>query len=102
MKKLKIGDIVEAVFLGSSYECQVIEIIEKHKYKLRKRDGTILPNVTWKKLLTKPSVKDSPWHLVKYIGHKELKVQEKVSIQTTDLDKAIAKQKRFLRGDIKE
>ena len=50
---MMLGDIVEAVFLGSSYECQVIEIIEKHKYKLRKRDGTILPNVTWKKLLTK-------------------------------------------------
>ena len=98
MKKLKIGDIVEAVFLGSSYECQVIEIVDKHKYKLRTKTGTILPGVTWKKLL----VKDSPWHLVKYIGHKELKVQEKVSIQTTDLDKAIAKQKKFLRGDIKD
>ena len=29
MKKLKLGDMVVAVFLGTSYECKVIEIIDK-------------------------------------------------------------------------
>lgn len=98
MKKLKLGDIVEAVFLGSSYECQVIEIIEKHKYKLRKRDGTILPNVTWKKLLAKPS----PWHLVKFIKHEKVKVKQENNIKRSDLDQAIDQQRKFIRGEIKD
>ena len=29
MKKLKLGDIVEAVFLGTPEECEVIEITDK-------------------------------------------------------------------------
>ena len=46
--------------------------------------------------------KNSPWYLVKKTGHKEPKVIEKDNIQKTDLDKAIAKQKKFLRGEIND
>jgi len=70
MKKLKLGDIVEAVFIGERSECEVIEIIDKHTYKLRMNSGTILPGVTWEKLL----VKDKPWHIVKYLRHIKPKV----------------------------
>ena len=102
MKKLKIGDIVIAVFLGTSSECEVIEILDKHLYKLRMKCGTILPGVTWLKNLDAKQRKNKPWHLVKYVGHTKSKVIEKDNIQKADLDKAIAKQKKFLRGDIKE
>ena len=53
MKHLKVGDMVGAVFLGSSCECEVIEIVDKKKksYKLRMKSGTILPGVTWLKNL---------------------------------------------------
>jgi len=100
MKHLKVGDIVIAVFLGSPSECEVIEITDKKKklYKLQMKSGTILPSVTWLKLLDKPK----PWHIVKYVGHTKLKVIKKDTIQKTDLDKAIAKQKKFLRGEINE
>ena len=104
MKHLKVGDIVKAVFLGSSCECEVIEIVDKKKksYKLRMKSGTILPGVTWLKNLDDKQKKKAPWHILKYIGHKEPKVIEKDNIQKADLDKAIAQQKKFLRGDIKE
>ena len=104
MKHLKVGDIVKAVFLGSSCECEVIEIVDKKKksYKLRMKSGTILPSVTWLKNLDAKQKKNKPWHIVKYIGHKEPKVIEKDNIQKAGLDKAIAQQKKFLRGDIKE
>ena len=104
MKHLKIGDIVGAVFLGSACECEVIEIVDKKKksYKLRMKSGTILPGVTWLKNLDDKQKKKTPWHIVKYIGHKEPKVIEKDNIQKADLDKAINKQRKFLRGDIKD
>ena len=104
MKHLKVGDVVGAVFLGSSCECEVIEITDKKAklYKLRMKSGTILPGVTWFKNLDAKEKKKKPWHIVKYLGHKELKVIEKDNIQNSDLDKAIAKQKKFLRGDIKD
>jgi len=98
MKKLKIGDIVEAVFLGESSECEVIEITDKHLYKLQMRSGTILPTVTWKKLL----VKDKPWHIVKYLRHIKPKVQKDNKIQRSDLDQAIEQQRKFIRGEIKK
>ena len=98
MKKLKLGDIVEAVFLGEVSECEVIEITDKQLYKLRMKSGTILPSVTWKKLL----IKDKPWHIVKYLKHNKSKVIEKEKVQKVDLDKAIQKQKHFIRGNIKE
>ena len=97
-KRLKVGDLVTAVFLGTAYDCEVIEITDKHLYKLQTNDGTILPSVTWPDLMKK----NSPWYLVKKTGHKEPKVIEKDNIQKTDLDKAIAKQKKFLRGEIND
>ena len=104
MKHLKVGDIVIAVFLGTEDRCEVIEIVDKKKksYKLKMQSGTILPGVTWLKNLDDKQKKKTPWYIVKYIGHTECKVIEKDSIQKSDLDKAIAKQKKFLRGDIKE
>ncbi len=52
-KRLKVGDLVTAVFLGTAYDCEVIEIIDRKKksYKLRMKSGTILPGVTWLKNL---------------------------------------------------
>ena len=97
-KRFKVGDLVTAVFLGTAYDCEVIEITDKHLYKLRTSDGTILPSVTWPDLMKK----NSPWYLVKKTGHKESKVIKKDNIQKTDLDKAIAKQKKFLRGEIND
>jgi len=104
MKHLKLGNIVSAVFLGTPEECEVIEVTDKKNklYKLRMKSGTILPGVTWFKLLDIKQKQNKPWYIVKYLGHKELKVIEKDSIQKTDLDKAIAQQKKFLRGDIKD
>jgi len=100
MKHLKLGDIVEAVFLGSPSECEVIEITDRKNklYKLRMKSGTILPSVTWEKLLTKPK----PWHIVKYLKHEKSKVQKDNKIQRSDLDQAIDKQTKFIRGEIKE
>ncbi len=104
MKHLKIGDIVSAVFLGTADRCEVIEITDKKNklYKLKMTSGTILPGVTWLKNLDAKQKKNKPWYITKYLGHTERKVIEKDSIQKSDLDKAIAKQKKFLRGDIKE
>ena len=104
MKHLKIGDIVGAVFLGSACECEVIEIVDKKKksYKLRMKSGTILPGVTWYKLLDAKQKKNKPWHIVKYIGHTKSKVSEKDNIQKADLEKAMRKQKDFLGGNIKK
>jgi hypothetical protein len=102
MKKLKLGDIVEAVFLGTPEECEVIEITDKQLYKLRMKSGTILPGVTWLKLLDAKQKKNKPWHILKYIGHKEPKVIEKDNIQKSDLDKHFQKQKNFIRGEIKK
>jgi len=104
MKKLKLGDIVGAVFLGTPEECEVIEITDNKKklYKLRMKSGTILPNATWFKLLDAKQKKNKPWYIVKYIGHIEIKVIQKDSIQKADLDKEIQKQKNFIRGEIKE
>jgi hypothetical protein len=100
MKKLKVGDIVIAVFLGSPDKCEVVEITDKQKklYKLRMSSGTILPNSTWEKLLDKPK----PWHIVSYVGVKEPKVIDEDNIPKADLDKAITKQIKFLRGEIDE
>ena len=67
MKHLKVGDIVIAVFLGTSSECKVIEVTDKKSklYKLRMKCGTILPGVTWLKLLDAKQKKNKPWHILK-------------------------------------
>ena len=104
MKHLKVGNIVGAVFLGSACECEVIEITDKKKklYKLRMKSGTILPGVTWLKNLDAKERKKKPWHIVKYLGHKEPKVTVKENIPKSDLDKAINQQRKFIRGEIKD
>ena len=73
MKKLKIGDQVDAIFLGSTEKCNVIEITDKQLYKLQMTSGTILPGVTWYKLLDEKQKKTKPWYIVKYTGHTKLK-----------------------------
>ena len=104
MKHLKLGDIVEAVFLGTAEECEVIEIIDKKKklYKLRMKSGTILPGVTWYKNLDTKQKKNKPWHILKYLRHEKPKVQKDNKIQHSDLDQAINKQRKFIRGEIKK
>jgi len=104
MKHLKLGDIVEAVFLGEVSECEVIEITDKKKklYKLRMNSGTILPSVTWYKNLDAKQKKNKPWHIVKYLRHTKIKVQKDASINRSDLDQAIDKQRKFIRGEIKK
>lgn len=104
MKHLKLGDVVSAVFLGTPGKCEVIEVTDKKNklYKLRMKCGTILPGVTWFKNLDTKQKKTKPWHILKYVGYKEPKVIEKDSIQKSDLDKQIQKQKNFIRGEIKK
>jgi len=104
MKHLKVGDIVIAVFLGTPSECEVIEITDKKKklYKLRMKSGTILPSVTWYKLLDAKQKKNKPWHILKYVKHEKSKVQEDGKITRSDLDSIIDKQTKFIRGEIKK
>ena len=100
MKKLKIGDLVIAVFLGTPSECEVIELIGNQLYKLKMKSGTILPGVTWLSLLDVKQKKTKPWHILKYIRHTEHKVIEDNTNIRADLDQAIIKQKKFIRGEI--
>ena len=103
-KKLKVGDIVRAFFLGSPYECEVIKIVEKNSYKLRQIDGTILPGVKWKKDMDKKS----PWYIDDLVGHKALPKStedqntSKNTTEKTELDIAIKKQKKFIDGKHKK
>tara|TARA_R110001592_G_scaffold219428_2_gene473572 strand:- start:1351 stop:1674 length:324 start_codon:yes stop_codon:yes gene_type:complete len=101
-KKLKIGDIVKAYFLGSSCRCEVIQVIDKNSYKLKQVDGTILPGVKWKKDMDKKS----PWYIDAYLGHNDVAKSTEdqyTSKNTTDkveLEKAIKKQRKFVKGNI--
>ena len=104
MKHLKIGDQVIATFLGSPESCEVIAITDKKNklYKLRMKSGTILPNVTWFKLLDVKEKKNKPWYIVKYVEHIKPKVIEDDKVKRTDLDQAIDQQRKFIRGEIKD
>jgi hypothetical protein len=103
-KKLKVGDLVLAYFLGTSDRCEVIEITEKNSYKLRMPTGTILPGVKWKK----DYEKKTPWYIDAYLGHSDVtksKEDQNTSQNTTDkleLKTAIKKQKDFISGKIKK
>ena len=71
MKKLKVGDKVIAIFLGSERKCEVVEVHKSSNttYKLKTRDGTFLPNANWAKKCPKDKkgkIK-SPWYIAKYI-----------------------------------
>jgi len=102
-KKLKVGNIVSAVFLGEVHKCEVTEVTEKDMYKLRTESGTILPSVQWRKHMKK----DSPWYIEALIDStinvKSDKTKD-TSQNTTDkveLEKAIKNQKDFIRGAVK-
>ena len=101
-KKLKIGDIVQAYFLGGAERCTVIEVIDRYSYKLRCKTGLVLPNVSWKVDMDKKS----PWYIDAYLGHNvvpKLTEDKNTSQNTTDkveLDKAIKKQKKFIKGKL--
>ena len=103
MKKLKIGDIVSAKFLGTTYKCVVIEVTDKNIYKLRmKYSDTILPSAQWKK----HSKKGAPWFIESLIESKtNVKSTKSKDIKknTTDkkkLKKAIENQKKFVSGKL--
>jgi len=101
-KKLILGDIVRAYFLGSPEVCEVIEVIDKNSYKLRMKSGTILPGVKWKKDMDKKS----PWYIDAYIGHDEVTKSteyhstSKNTTKNNELDAAIKKQKKFVKGKV--
>ena len=98
-RKLKIGDLVRAYFLGTDDIYQVIKIVDKNTYKIKcVRSGTILPSVKWKKDMDKKS----PWYIDELVGHNELpkSTEDKNTIKNTtekmELDAAIKKQKKFI------
>jgi len=105
-KKLKVGDLVRAYFLGTPDRCEVIEVTDKDLYKLRMTSGTILPGVTWYSLLNAKEKKNKPWYIDGYLGHKQITKSEEDQItsqNTTDLNdlkKAINLQKNFVKGKI--
>ncbi|MBC8305344.1 MAG: hypothetical protein H8E55_57475 [Pelagibacterales bacterium] len=104
MKKLKVGNIVSAIFLGVVYKCEVIEVTEKDMYKLRTTSGMILPSVQWKKLMKK----NSPWYIEALISTttNSKSIKSKDTMQNTtdkvELKKAIKNQKNFIRGQVKK
>jgi len=67
MKKLKLGDMVIARFLGESFESEVIEVIDKDTYNLKTKEGTFLSSVKWKDKceVNKKGKLLSPWHIEK-------------------------------------
>jgi len=102
-RKLKIGDLVRAYFLGTDDIYQVIMVIDKNTYKIKcVKSGTILPSVKWKKDMDKKSV----WYIDDLVGHKDMPKSpedQNTSQNTTDkseLEKAIKKQKKFIKGKI--
>ncbi len=102
-KKLQIGDIVKAYFLGTSDTYDVIKVIDKQTYKLRcVKSGTILPSVKWKKDMDKKSV----WYIDAYISHNNVAKStedQNTSKNTTEkdeLDIAIKKQEKFIDGKL--
>ncbi len=65
--KLVVGDLVIASFLGSLHNCIVTEIVDRDTYKLKTKDGTILPSCKWKDKTAKDKKGKitSPWFIVK-------------------------------------
>ena len=102
-RKLKIGDLVRAYFLGTDDIYRVIEVTDKNAWKIKCiRSGTILPSVKWKKDMDKKS----PWYIDELVGHEALSksTEDKNTIKNTtkktELDIAIKKQKKFLDGTL--
>ena len=67
MKKLKLGDIVIARFLGDRFQFEVIEVIDKDTYNLKTKDGTFLSSVRYKHKceVDKKGKLLSPWYIEK-------------------------------------
>ena len=73
MKKLKLGSNVIARFLGESFVCEVIEVIDKDTYNLKTKEGTFLSSVQWKDKCerNKKGKILSPWHIEKLNQNKD-------------------------------
>ena len=112
-KKLKIGEQVIAVFLGSKIQCEVVEI-SPMGYKLITPKGRYLPNANW---LSSEDKKKVPWHIVSLcterismdiVGKSSVSQRDTVtgSNDATELksavDKHIIKQKKFLEHKLKK
>ena len=102
-KKLKLGDTVLASFLSTTSLYSVIEVLDKITYKLKcVHSGTILPSVKWKKDMDKKSV----WFIESYVGSTKVvkstedKITKKHTMDKTELNEAIEKQKNFTKGTI--
>lgn len=105
-KKLKVGDRVKCKFLGAEHIAVVIEVTSPGKYKLQYNSWndrpTILPNSEWYNPKDKKAAA-KPWHIHEYIDSNEVlksKGNTDKDTFTTDkeLQKAIKKQKDFIRG----
>ncbi len=102
-KKLNVGDTVIASFLSTTSLYSVIEVLDKITYKLKcVQSGTILPSVKWKKDMDKKSV----WFIDSYVGSTDVgkltedKITRKHTTDKTELNEAIEKQKKFIKGTI--
>jgi hypothetical protein len=91
-KKLKLGDIVRVNFIGSTYVCEITEVVDKTTYKARNmKTGVIIPNLRWKAHKDKKSVKST----------KSIDTRKQTT-KKSELDQAIKKQKDFIKGNIKK
>jgi hypothetical protein len=98
MKKLKIGNIVRAVFLGTPEPCEVIEVMDKHLYKLRMKSGTILPGVTWYKKLSAKEKKSKPWYIEALINDTtNVKFQNLDVMNDSQLERAFYSEYKVLK-----
>lgn len=65
-RKLVVGDIVRAKFLGSTEICTVTEVENRNTYKLCTANGIKLPGAKWKA----DAEKKAPWYITEYVGKK--------------------------------
>jgi len=63
-RKLVIGDIVRANFLGGSELCTVVEVESRNVYKLKTSNNILIPGAKWKK----DADKKAPWYITEYVG----------------------------------
>ena len=104
-KKLKLGDIVRVNFIGSTYVCEITEVVDKTTYKARNmKTGVIIPNLRWKVHKDKKSV----WFIEALVPGKTTAKStrsidtRKQTTKKSELDQAIKKQKDFIKGNIKK
>ena len=104
-KKLKIGDIVRAYFVGASDVYRVIEVTDKNAWKLEcVKSGTILPSVKWEQ----DKDKKSPLYIYEYVGHETISKSTKDintiknTLEKAELSAAIEIQKKFIDGEVRK